>query len=65
MASADGDGQEGCANQLTLADCPNVAQTDITQRGKYKWQTNWNADLNDVGLEPDWQDGPEAETRWP
>ena len=35
MASADGDGQEGCANQLTLADCPNVAASgeDIAQGG--------------------------------
>ena len=173
MASADGDGQEGCANQLTLADCPNVAasaediamggvdclppnkdqeeaagsqpevafiigtpndfregkaykyykgmikeqtiyysdkgsewcrdenevlvllrenkvwiaydadvsfnwerlhcrqpvfrclMTDITQRGKYMWQTNRNASCDDIGLEQDWHDGPEVETRWP
>ena len=41
------------------------SMTDITQPGKYMWQTNWNANPNDIGLEPDWQDGPEAETRWP
>ena len=173
MASADGDGQEGCANQLTLADCPNVAasaediamggvdcllpnkdqeeaagsqpevafiigtpndfhegkahkyykgrikkqtiyysdkgsewsrdvnevlvllrenkgwiaydadvsfnwkklhcrqpvfrcyMTDITQQGKYMWQTNRNASYYSMGFKQDWQDGPEAETRWP
>ena len=27
-------------------------KTDITRPGKYKWQTNWNANPNDVGLEP-------------
>ena len=39
--------------------------TDITQPGWHQWETNYNANPNDAGVEFDWQGALWAETQVP